>query len=1437
MNQDGASNGLTAPNGPSQQRVIRAALANARLAPEDVDAVEGHGTGTSLGDPIEAQALLAVYGQKRPVDRPLWLGSVKSNIGHAQAAAGVAGVIKMVLAMQAGRLPRTLHVDEPTGEVDWSSGAVRLLTEAREWPSGEGRVRRAGVSSFGISGTNAHVIIEETPAAEEPAEASPEGGVVPWVISARSAEALHRQAAQLAAISAELSPVDVGWSLVSTRTAFEHRAVVVGADREELLAGLSAVAEGHAIGNVVTGSVGSSRLGFVFTGQGSQRLGMGRGLYERFPVFASVFDEICARIDPRLRDVVFGADADELNRTVWAQAGLFALEVALFRLLESWGVRPSYLIGHSIGELSAACVAALWSLEDACRVVGARARLMQALPAGGAMAAVQAGPDDLAGLLGDDVVVASVNAPGQVVISGPEAAVEHVLAECGARSRRLAVSHAFHSPLVEPMLGEFRRVLESVEYRTPTLAVVSNVTGTWADPEVWGSAEYWVRQVRKPVRFADGVATLLEAGVSTFVELGPAGTLTSMVSYCADTAEAPVITTSALRSGHDDARTMLSAVATLHTHGHSVDWTPLFPQARTVDLPTYPFQHQHYWMQRVSRPHTEDASHTPLDDWTYRIDWTPLVDDGPAPVLTGTWQLVRPAGPCPLADAVAEALTRHGATVRETDRVHADAELTGIVSLLGLGGDDDGGLGTTLRLMQDRVAAGSGAPLWIVTSGAVAVGASDNVPSPEQATLWGLARAAAAERPELGAARIDLPADLTEPAGRRLCSRLLDREEQETAIRQAGAFARRLVRVRTAGGRWTPRGTVLVTGGTGALAGHVARWLAEQGAEHIVLAGRRGPDSEGAEALQAELVAAGAKATVVRCDVADRDTVRTLLDAHRPSAVVHAAGVLDDGLLTSLTPAQVQRVLRPKLVGARNLHDLTRGRELDAFVLFSSLAGVLGGAGQANYAAANAYLDALAAHRTAQGLPAASLAWGPWSGDGMAAAQEVGDRLRRNGLTPLPPEQAVQALGRAHGPLVVADADWARLAAGSRHHLLDEFPEARATRSADPAAEAQPDLLGRLAGRPAEEQSAMLLEAVRAEIAAVLRYADPARIGADQEFLALGFDSLTSIELRNRLSARTGMALPATLTLEQRTPAGLVAHLQERIEAVGATRAGGPDAGGAGSLGELWQEADRHGRRLEFIDLLTTAAGFRPAYRDAAELELQPLRLTSGGSDLPLFCIPSHLGKADPHKFLRFAAALRGRRDVFVLRQPGFVPGQPLPASLDVLLGTHVRSLVEHDQVVLLGYSAGGLAAHALAARLAGLGRPPAAVVLVDTYAPDEVEVMARIQGAMEQGQRDRDGRTGAAFGEAWLTAMGHYFGFDWTPDPVDVPVLHVRAGDPMPGMPVEGRWQARWNLPHIAADVPGDHFTMMEDHASKTAHTVHDWLVTAVHDPADLSD
>ncbi|MBF6175886.1 type I polyketide synthase [Nocardia blacklockiae] len=636
VNSDGASNGLTAPSGPAQQRVIRQALAAAGLRPDDIDVVEGHGTGTKLGDPVEIQALLDTYGPGRT--RPLWLGSVKSNVGHTQAAAGVAGVIKSILAMRHGTVPPTLHAEAPSPHVEWDAGPVRLVTETQAWPD-TGRPRRAAVSSFGISGTNAHVILEQAPADEQiPATdspaAQPDSKVRPqstqatgeatgpgtevsavgpnpmvWLLSARSEGALTGQAGRLAeyvGARPELSAADVGLSSAATRSRFPHRAVVVGRDRAELTERLIAFAEGATGPGVVRGAAAPRvKTAFLFPGQGSQRVGAGRELYARYPVFAATFDEVAGLLDRHLerplREIMWAAagnpDAALLDRTDFTQAALFTVEVALYRLLESWGVTPDFLLGHSIGEVSAAYLAGVWSLADATALVAARGRLMQGLPPGGAMLAVAAAEAAVQALLaphGDRVAIAAVNGPAAVVVSGDEPAVDEIAAQAAARgftTRRLRVSHAFHSPRMRPMLDDFAAVCAALTYHPPTIPIVSDLTGRPADPAALRTPEYWVRHVAEPVRFADGVRWLRESGrVAVFAEVGPGAALSSLVAVDGGAVAA------LLRPGRPEAEAVVTGVAEAYVAGASVDWSALTPGAEIVDLPTYAFAHQRFWL-------------------------------------------------------------------------------------------------------------------------------------------------------------------------------------------------------------------------------------------------------------------------------------------------------------------------------------------------------------------------------------------------------------------------------------------------------------------------------------------------------------------------------------------------------------------------------------------------------------------------------------------------------------------------------------------------------------------------------------------------------------------------------------------------------------------------------------------------------------------------
>ncbi|HEV2636979.1 MAG TPA: type I polyketide synthase [Actinocrinis sp.] len=1216
LNQDGASNGLTAPNGPSQQRLIRAALADAGLSAADVDAVEAHGTGTTLGDPIEADALLATYGQDRPADRPLWVGSLKSNIGHTQTAAGVAGVIKAVQALQHGLLPQTLHADEPTGHVDWSAGNVRLLTEARPWPRTD-RPRRAGVSAFGMSGTNAHVILEQAPApAAAPAAAAPRpapAAVAPYVLAGRSPAALRAQAARLAgALAADPATdlADLGFSLATTRTAFDHRAVLLAADRDGLLAGLGALARDQtaAAGAVVGESgLGVGRTVFVFPGQGAQWVAMARELLAESPVFAASIAEceqaLNGLVDWSLTDVLAGAPgAASLERVDVVQPALFAMMVSLAALWRSWGVEPDAVVGHSQGEIAAAVAAGGLSLADGAKVVARRSRAIGALAGRGGMVALtlaaEAAEAQIAPWAGR-ISVAAVNSPAAVVVSGDPDALTELVAQCadrGVRATRVAVDYASHSAQVEEIRTDLLSALADLAPRTGSIPLFSTLTGDWLDMAEM-DADYWYRNLRGTVRFDAAIRELARQGHSVFVEASPHPVLTVPVQ---DTVESAgmhdAVVTGTLRRDEGGLRRALTSAAELWVRGVAVDWAVAFPGARPVALPTYPFQERRFWpepaepTQDVERAREAD----PADALRYRISWRRLADPSAA-VLTGRWLLAVPAGPSQSRHAqwTASALTDLGAQVdvlelaaEDADRgqiaarlsATGDSALTGIVSLLAVAEQAHpqhpalpAGTALTLALIQALADTGSTAPLWCVTTGAVSTGAADPLTAPRQAMVWGTGMVAALEQPQRWGGLLDLPAEPDDLARLRFGAALGAAGdaagEDQLALRPGGLYARRLVRAPRAANPgskpWRPRGTVLLTGATGAVGAHLARWLARGGAEHLVLPSRSGPDTPAADRLRAETAAHGARLSLPACDLADRAQVEHLLaelDAQGTpvTAVVHAAALIALAPLDGSPMAGFADVVAAKAAGAEHL-DALLDRDLDAFVLVSSIAGLWGSGDHGAYAAGNAYLHALAQHRRARGLTATTVDWGVWrTGDPGTTADTDLFKLDEHGLRRMDPDTAVAALQQAldddETVIAVADVDWDRFApvfASSRPSpLLRTIPEARAAlrgaeaERSDPAAAQLRDRLGRL---PAAERSRALLSLVRTQAASVLGHDSADQVPPGQAFQELGFASLTAVELRNRLNTATGLRLPSSLIFDHPSAGVLAAHIEAQL--------------------------------------------------------------------------------------------------------------------------------------------------------------------------------------------------------------------------------------------------------------------------------------------------
>ncbi|SDP31777.1 Acyl transferase domain-containing protein [Streptomyces sp. cf386] len=1717
VNSDGASNGLTAPNGEAQRELIHLALADAGLRPADVDVVEGHGTGTALGDPIEAGAVLATYGQDRDPADPVWLGSVKSNLGHTQAAAGVAGVIKMIEAMRHGELPASLYADEPSPHVDWSTGAVRLLDRARSWPQRE-RPRRAAISSFGIGGTNAHVIIEEPSDVDAGVEggkgsgadtgdrvgqgsAEPAGPwpVVPWLVSGSDEAGLRAHAGRLAdalADATDESVLDIAYSLATTRTPLSRRAAVLATDAEGLIAGLRDLAGGADNPALHRSTVRAHpRLALLCAGQGAQRPGMGRELAAAFPVFDAAFTELCEAFTPWLDrplwEVIDAPDGSLLDRTDYAQPALFAFEVALHTLLAEWGVRPDFLVGHSVGELAAAHIAGVFSRADAVRLVAARGRLMAALPGGGAMIAVRAPLTEVAPLLDDAagpgrVAVAAVNGPEAVVLSGDEDAVTALAARVGRPTTRLRVSHAFHSPLLDPMLAEFRAVAESVAYRRPSVPVLSTLTGR-AETDALATADHWVRQARETVRFADAMGGLVAAGVTAFVEAGPAPALSVSAEECVGQDAGTVVTSCA------DVGGALAALAALHAHGVPVDWQAVYAGSGARPhrpLPTYPFQRQRYWLDavrhrvtaghplvgepqpdadgpgirhtgvlsparlpwladhvigdRVLAPATlfaelacraagtseavrlaelafreplllppsdpvrvqvvagaaDQQGHRPVTIWARPADtaepWTrhataTIAPAGPPPALaSGTWppegaeeipvdyarlaayghdygpafravtalwrrdtdlfaELTLPpreaatAGSYTLHPALFDAALHAALLARQPDEPRAPLTCTGVTvyatgataaraHLQRLGPDElrvtlTDPAGRPLAVVESVItrpipAQAAGARPFRMTwrpatpaNPATPVGGTDsdhelldvahlsaaqpegtNLPGrvkglvtavlervrewtsqarpgrllvlthnatgddPDlaEAAVAGLVRSAQSEHP----GRIVLVDRRGAAASPEVLDAALRTGEPQVALHNGGVLVPRLTVAdppSAAPPEPDPEGTVLITGGTGALAASLARYLvAERRVRHLLLASRSGRIPAWAAELSADV-------RVAACDVSDGAAVEALVGSCRPAltAVFHLAGVVADGVVDGMTPQRVASVLAPKADAAWHLHEATSGLDLSAFVLYSSAAGVLGRPGQANYAAANGFLDALALHRAARGLPAQALAWGPWAtadDEGMAGRVaphhlvEGGVRAvtEREGidlldaalrtpepvLVPIPLDRA--AAGGQAGPPVLAD-------------LLPGRP-ARAGQAAT-AAPAVGQTPGgwrdRLAALPADRREAELTDLIRAELAAVLGFPDAASFPVDREFTELGFDSLTAVQVRNRLSAFLRVRLAPTIVLEHPTLPALAAHVHAALRDAGGlpqtgtepeprtgTEAESPAAAGSGMenyarFSTVYHRVLREQGPFEAMALRHFASYALPTFSaaDRARYTVAPTRLAHGDG-AALVYLPDYLTPTQriPHGL---AKQFDGERDLFLLEHPGLGAHRSVPDSVATLVRAHaetVRDLPTGRPPVLVGYCAGGAVAHAVARHLAAEGQPPAGLVLLDSHVGVLRRDDARGLALMAAGAALPDD-VADQFDDSLLMAGGGYARVleQWRPEPSPVPTLLLR-GRPTPQMrriDPDGDWQPHWPLPHDAADIPGDHYSLVHHDADTTAAAIRAWLTT----------
>ncbi len=1167
INHDGPSSGLTVPNEQAQEELIRQALKNARVKPEQIQYVEAHGTGTAIGDPVEVGALDAVFGSTHTQEMPLLIGSVKTNLGHLEGAAGIACFIKLVLALQREEIPPHLHFHTPNPLINWEHLAIRVVEQRTPWLRGQ-KPRLGGVSSFGMSGTNAHVILEEAPPPGLVASPKPDRPLHMFAISARSAMALrqlverYRNAPGLVS----LNLADLCFSVNTGRNHFSHRLALVAGTMPELLHKLTEVIQSTA-SIVSTQGEHPPQVTFLFTGQGSQYAGMGQELYGTQPVFREALDW-CAQIldqylDRPLLEILQARESDSLlNQTLYTQPALFALEYSLAHLWMSWGIHPAVLMGHSLGEYVAACIAGVFSLEDGLKLIAHRARLMQFLPSDGAMAAVWSDPEAVQSVMAnfpDQLSIAACNGPENVVISGERQAVAKVSRELESRGLKvtpLSVSQAFHSPLMEPILPEFRAIAEQIQYSNAQIPIISNLTGKRAGEEI-STAEYWIKHILQPVQFARGVRSLEEEGVEIYVEVGPKPVLLGMARACAPDPE-PLFLPS-LRAGQRDWEIMLESLAQLYVRGLTINWQGFdqgYGRCKISGLPTYPFQRERYWLElpATSKPHHRSTS--TVTDCFYEIQWQPkphhTVDSS---AQSGQWILMGAQ-----ATLLGRALEQWGKQIYRVlpDEPHPrlqfpqDIPIAGLVYIVP---QEDDPLFTeilSLKLLQlvqvllEQLNSFA-AKVWVVTSGAIPYGTQPVVLS--QSSLWGLGKVISLEYPQLWGGLIDLdPAISVESQLPLLCQEVLHPDhEDQILFRNGQRFVPRLVPLLPPSLKTPPidpQGMYLITGGTGFLGLQLARWLVDRGGRYLSLVSRRGLSEESHSVVDV-LRAAGAEVTIHATDVTNYSDMETMWQQIHTKGIplkgiVHAAGIEGTTPLADLTSEQWQQVLRPKVRGGWILHQLSQSEPLDFFVCFSSIASVWGSQGQAHYAAANQFLDSLVHYRRTQGLPGLTINWGPWSGGGMVTA-EAQTRLSQAGVQVLDPPQALSAfeilLSSEIVQAIVSQNQWScfkRLYTARRSRpFLDQIQVSSSEAESENKPNSAPsDLVVRLQSLPESERLRYLQALLEEQLRSVLGLKIGQSLDPQKGFFDLGMDSLMAVELRNRLQPLLNTPLSVSLAFD-----------------------------------------------------------------------------------------------------------------------------------------------------------------------------------------------------------------------------------------------------------------------------------------------------------------